>query len=399
MDNRGKTYIISLVALLTLALILGGKLPYTLFFIVLWAGIISVGTTMISARDLDTLYTIGQTEVNVEDHNTIRMQVYNRSTFSIPYLYIVQRLPKRLSSRTEIEDLAVVKSKEDTILWNEFLCKRRGVYRLGELELSIRDILGIVNIKRTVQATKTLIVYPRLIKLEHLNLPSNRQMGNLPSLNKSLEDFSTILDLRKYNYGDSLKKVHWKLTAKKGELFVKNFEYKASTGIWIFLDLFEDSYDKDEDGSLEEWAVEACLAIAYYGLRNRMTVNLVCYGEDRTKIEGSEVSKIDSFIKSMIDVTAVGKTHIADILTGEGRFAPWGSTIIAITPNVDSKVYSAYCSLKKLGYRGSVVNIGAGLRGITHRDDIERNCEFLVASGIPVFNIHKGDDIKPVLEG
>jgi len=256
-----------------------------------------------------------------------------------------------------------------------------------------------MRLNKNLQSAVDLIVYPRLIKVDKMDLPSNRQMGTMPSLNRSLEDFSSILDLRKYNYGDSLKKVHWKMTAKKGELYVKNYEFKANTGLWIFLDMQNLNYSKDIEGYTEECAVEASLAVAYYGLRNSMEVNLICYGENRIRLEGNEVSKIDTFIKSTLDIAPRGNIHIGEILKSEGKFVPWGSTIITVTPRIDSGVYSAYHSLIKLGYKGTVIKVGNEQYEDISEIQFEKNCDVLAVSGVKVFEIKDSNEIKSVLEG
>lgn len=107
-------------------------------------------------------------------------------------------------------------SKEET-----FTLQHCGYYKIKILKIHCYDILQCFCLKRKTQTQQSLYVFPTLIsKLEYQNKYHHSESEDYDSHQKG-QDYSEIFDIRQYQDHDSLKHIHWKLSMKKNELYVK----------------------------------------------------------------------------------------------------------------------------------------------------------------------------------
>ncbi|MGI6669310.1 MAG: DUF58 domain-containing protein [Acetivibrionales bacterium] len=104
---------------------------------------------------------------------------------------------------------------------------------------------------------KNVTVYPRIVYLEKFRLKTDFMSETHSLLNSTDEDMTTVSDVRKYEYGDGLKRVHWKLTAKTGEIMVKKFQSTSQTNVLMLLDLQKNPYSFAENIVLEDSVIES----------------------------------------------------------------------------------------------------------------------------------------------
>ena len=70
---------------------------------------------------------------------------------------------------------------------------------------------------------------------------------------RDIENSIFIKDIRKYKIGDSLKRIHWKVSAKYGELYTKNYEMYSNEEYNIFLDMNNEIYKQENGDIIEEY--------------------------------------------------------------------------------------------------------------------------------------------------
>jgi uncharacterized protein (DUF58 family) len=123
----------------------------------------------------------------------------------------------------------------------EGLLRQRGHYELGPLTLSTRFPLGLVYKSALVPQTTKLVVYPKLGKLTQAWKRRQQQLdfGNRPVRSRLGLLEGEVHALREYQTGDSQRWVHWRTTARKGELMVKQFEQQRHRDLALFLELWQ----------------------------------------------------------------------------------------------------------------------------------------------------------------
>jgi uncharacterized protein (DUF58 family) len=102
----------------------------------------------------------------------------------------------------------------------------RGEHRLGPVEVTLTDALGLVVTTETVDATDEVLVYPPVYRL-------GGPEAVLRTFAPDEDDQQTFDRLREYVPGDSLRDVHWKSSAKRDELLVREFDERADDPVLL----------------------------------------------------------------------------------------------------------------------------------------------------------------------
>jgi len=100
-------------------------------------------------------------------------------------------------------------------------CGRRGYYRVGSAEITAGDLFAFSHRSKHVSLDCDLTVYPGLLSEDEIDFPSSRWQGNLAIKRWIMPDLFLIDGLREYRAGDPLRDIHWRATARSGQLHVK----------------------------------------------------------------------------------------------------------------------------------------------------------------------------------
>ncbi|MEZ4868409.1 MAG: DUF58 domain-containing protein [Caldilineaceae bacterium] len=154
-------------------------------------------------------------------------------------------------------------------------CRQRGVYQLGPHQLILVDPFHLFTLTIDYPETETVIIYPRVLHLPAVTLPLGSTTGSARR-QRPLRGALPAATVRDYQATDSLRYVHWPLTAHRGELMVKELESEPSGAVWIVLDLNRAVHrGEGEEGTLEySIVVAASIAAALVTSSERRAVGL-----------------------------------------------------------------------------------------------------------------------------
>lgn len=174
---------------------------------------------------------------------------------------------------------------------------RRGVHRLGSIELSTSFPFGFVWVSRKIQPSEieTITVYPKTVNIAGNFLHELRSMGHgssaLVMANRSSRSSTYIRGLRDYAVGDSPRLVHWATSARLGKLFVKEFEADGLP----FFDLHLDLSANWQSQAQFDLAVTTCASLLSFGHKQGFAPVLFIYPDLLLLKEKEELfSKADS---------------------------------------------------------------------------------------------------------
>ncbi|MFD4034402.1 DUF58 domain-containing protein [Streptomyces sp. NPDC058637] len=151
----------------------------------------------------------------------------------------------------------------------------RGRYPLGPLQLRLSDPFGMCELTRSFSAYDTLVVIPRTETLPTLRLAgeaSGYGDGRQRSLALAGED--DIIP-RGYRHGDDLRRVHWRSTARHGELMVRREEQPQRARCTVLLDTRRVAYQGAGPDSAFEWAVSGAASALVHMLERGFAVRLL----------------------------------------------------------------------------------------------------------------------------
>ncbi len=116
-----------------------------------------------------------------------------------------------------------------------FEAKRRGTVELGTMRVLTRYPFGLIEKGYTIFVPDELIVYPGL--LEHIATPSIRPMhGDAAPMHRTGRGSEFAGSVRFYREGDEARDIHWKRTASRGELVVREHEQDSSALVTLTVD-------------------------------------------------------------------------------------------------------------------------------------------------------------------
>lgn len=143
----------------------------------------------------------------------------------------------------------------------------RGRYPVGPLRVSVLDSLGCVRVTRTLGTPTPLLVTPRLVPLPELGRADGSQGEDAPRRSVTGTGESDPIP-RAYRHGDDLRRVHWRSTAKHGELMVRRDEqYRREYGT-LLLDTRVGAHSGEGPHSSLETAVSVAASVALHLLEH-----------------------------------------------------------------------------------------------------------------------------------
>ncbi|WP_245791344.1 DUF58 domain-containing protein [Actinacidiphila rubida] len=151
----------------------------------------------------------------------------------------------------------------------------RGRYPLGPLQLRLTDPFGMVELTRSFSAFDTLTVVPRVEPLPAVRLAGESSgYGESRTRALALAGDDDVIP-RGYRHGDDLRRVHWRSTAKYGELMVRREEQPNRARCTVLLDTRENAYFGAGPDSAFEWAVSGAASVAAHMLERGFAVRLL----------------------------------------------------------------------------------------------------------------------------
>ncbi len=133
----------------------------------------------------------------------------------------------------------------------------RGRYRLGPLEVSTRFPFGLIRRTIVIEQHDTLLVYPRLGRLTQAWTTRHHESFEGTSRRERRESriAGDFYGVRQWRQGDSRRAIHWRSSARRGELVVRQFEQHRTRDVALLLDLWQPAQPAAEDLENVELAV------------------------------------------------------------------------------------------------------------------------------------------------
>jgi uncharacterized protein (DUF58 family) len=217
----------------------------------------------------------------------------------------------------------------------------RGRYRIGPLTVRLLDPFGMCELTRAFTAVDTLVVTPRVELLPDTAL-RGEWGGAGQSTNRSVsthgdDDVAT----REYRHGDDLRRIHWRTTARRGELTVRREEQPWESRAVVLLDARLAAHRGDGPASSLEWAVSAAASIGLHLAHRGYDVRLVTD-------TGGEVSS-----------ASLGANGFGNALL---------DTLAGLTPSTGQTLQPGVDAARHAGGQGLIVAVV----GDIHADDADR---------------------------
>ncbi|MBE0611245.1 MAG: DUF58 domain-containing protein [Dehalococcoidia bacterium] len=270
--------------------------------------------------------------------------------------------------------------------------RRRGLFDWGPLRLTAVDPFGLFRRVREVGGQQQILVYPAVVDLPHFQAPP----ANLPGEGRFRKRTHYITPnasgIREYAPGDAFNRIHWRSTARTGELMVKTFELDPASDIWVILDLERRVNAGREEESTEEYGVRIAASVARHYVVNNRPVGLMTFGRDLRVLEPERgQQQLTRILETLAMAYAVGDAPLGNLLMEEQRRFGRHTTLVVITSATDDHWLTAIQSLTQRGVRAAVVLVDPSTFG-SDRSPLLLFGQ-LTASDIMTYVVRKGDDL------
>ena len=206
----------------------------------------------------------------------------------------------------------------------------------------------------------TLVVYPRIDPLPLWRLPSANIEGSHAAPERTIQTSPLATSVRPYAPGDGFNRIHWKSTARQGEIQVKEFDLEQTADVWLFVDLDSRVQEGSGASSSVELSVRAAASIADKSLGENRAVGLTVYGHRMAVLPADRGGR--QYLKVMQLLAAVdgdGTTPLVECLVNTAGRLRRGMTAIVITPSTDPVWIRPIAALRARGIGSVVVTLDA----------------------------------------
>ena len=342
----------------------------------------------------------------------VTVEVRNAGWLPIPWVEVYESLPPGMGSPlmhdAASEDPSTSPAERRVIsLWGgarhrltyNLTCYRRGYYRIGPLFLRVGDLFGLMPEERTSEPAEYLIVYPRIVALESLGLPTHSPLALLPSPAPLFKDPTRIMGVRAYQPGASPCRIHWTAPASAGALLVKRYQPAIARETLIYLDMDRSSYLHRRRYDAIELAIVTAASLANHIIvREGLAAGLAVQAMDPLVDEIAAFSLLprsqQAHLMAMLEVLARVQTYESDggfpaFLRRESAKLSWGSTVVVITGGQSEALFTSLAYLRRMGF--SVVLLLVMPVKSTEADNaLQRR---IAAIGVSVVQIWRDEDL------
>jgi len=326
---------------------------------------------------------------------TVRVHWHNTARLTLPWVEFTESIPPGLRIGEPVQQVITLAGRKEREFSYQVQAGRRGYYCLGPLRLTAGDLFGLINGSTGYLEPDYLTVYPQIIPLTRLGLPSRLPFGTIASRQRLFEDPARPMGVRDYTPGDSQRHINWKVSAHSDHLLVKRFQPAISLETAVLLNLHKPDYQKQDWQYHSEWAIVTAASLAAHLIDQRQPTGLITNGidplrrsDDDRQLQFNEDSgrlmqqqesgdSPSNFMPPPIPPRN-GRIHLMKILERLARIESdktipfnqwavpaclnlsWGVTILAISPRGDEETCQTLHRLVRSGFNPILIVVEGG---------------------------------------
>lgn len=342
MTGRGRALLLIAAGALYSGLSLGGRMFYLAAVFAVLALLLSFITLLAARRSVVLSCQVSPLQTPRGETASLRLRA--RSRLPLPLAPLV--LTVQAGREAEEHRLALRRGTAELSL--SFHAPHVGEQAVGVVRAAVSDIFGLFRLSLPCRAASArLLVLPRSFEVAPLRFLQGEE-GQSPQ-NRMTEDLSSPEDARAYRSGDALKRIHWKLSARKMELMVRKFETPAPPDTLILLDCAAPSGSQEQAASLRDALCETVLSVAEMQGRGGAPVRVPFYGEDANEFLSDRGGDMGLLAEMLARQPFAGAFTFSRVLGAElRRMRRTGATVI-VTTRLDADIVEGVRHIRRMG--------------------------------------------------
>jgi uncharacterized protein (DUF58 family) len=175
----------------------------------------------------------------------------------------------------------VLRPGQSAALEGRLTAHQRGKHQLGRVFVRVLPAMGLLYRQFTLDLATEIQVFPNLMSVRKTELLARRGSSYEQGLARlrHIGQGYAFESLRRYVRGDEMSRIEWKVTARRGDLIVKNFEPERQQSILVAIDVGRATAGEFQGLSRVDYLVNATLMLAFIALRQRDQFSLVAFSD------------------------------------------------------------------------------------------------------------------------
>ena len=327
--------------------------------------------------DLSYRRELSESRVFAGEPVEMKLTLTNRKPVPLPRVLLEDEVPEELRIDDGEAQAAASPSMQSlrhatSISWYERVswtytirCAEPGFFRLGSTRIETGDLFGFFSNARTEPGSEYLLVYPRVVPLSDLGIPSVRPLGEVMSGSRIFEDPARPSGIREYRQGDPLKIVDWMATARLQALHVRSFEPTSTTTVMLVVAV--ETMSRRWEGYSRVYlnrVITAAASVATYSTERGYVLGLFSNGSpilaDRPmKVPPSRSpEQLNVVLEALATIRPFEVGPMAAQLGEHSRRFPLGSTLVIVVAFMHPELVETIGDLKGRGHKIVVVFVG-----------------------------------------
>jgi uncharacterized protein (DUF58 family) len=263
-------WILATAGLLVLGLILNLSLLIYAMYVLLGVLLLNRFFTRTWTEQLEAWRFCDGEVVEIGASVECKVAMRNTGLLSIPWVILEDSLPRdaltQMPARIKVEGarlaLARLPAGETKVLSQRIKFLMRGYYQIGPLLAETGDVFGLHRRFRILTEPHYVLAPPKVLPLKGYSLASRRPLGELRLTHRLFEDPTRLSSIRPYQQGDPLNRIHWRATARAGELQTRTYESTCVSGATFLMDFHTGSFSGTSAVNSAELAVITVASLA-----------------------------------------------------------------------------------------------------------------------------------------
>ncbi len=318
---------------------------------------------------------------------------------SVPYKFILSNEDfiaysavkvKFFKTNSTVENIGETIEREllpkDHVQFNTIInCKYRGEYPVGVKEVTITDFLQLFRFTYHVPFECKATVFPKIVELQKLTCIPEEEIAMLDpyAAIKSEPDVT----VRNYVSGDSLKQIHWKLSAKENKLKTRELSGTIRQKLTIIIDLTKVSKNSSNQIIIEDKIIECAVSLIRYFCYQKIPFYVGFHNGVMNQYEMSEPERFYAVYEDLAKSFFISTQSLESVID-MGGFRNKEDHLIWITHGLNKNSYNELLQVRKDFAKMTILSFT--------NENLEHNRNFNSTS-ISLFTINPDADLREVL--
>lgn len=273
-----------------------------------------------------------------------------------------------------------------------------GNYKVGIRSVHVADPFGIFKYVKQTGALQSVAVQPRVFEIPGIEISAESTQEAKRPVVTTIDEGMDYATVREYRWGDPIKSIHWKLSARlaDGEYLTRLYETSCNPGIEVFLDLESADYSAEELMDVYDAVVESGFSIEHWASRRGYeSVLLFADGQgQKRRYEGPLATQRAALVNVMPRIAPGSGALLIDLLQSEAG-ASWAqNNFIVCSSNITDGLVNALMSVRAQRRAPLLVAVVPhGLEGDGF-DQVKQRLARLSAVNIPYALLSHADELE-----